>query len=134
MTRPSRSAKTPSTHATLLARLRTDTDAEAWTTFVDLYTPLVYRFCRGRNLQDADARDITQQVLETFGLRLITKLKSNMKNRLMLVEDKLLLRKRATSSSLRASVVRASTSPAATRASMGAQRVQVARRRFSDLL
>jgi RNA polymerase sigma-70 factor, ECF subfamily len=63
MTRPSRSAKTPSTHATLLARLRTDTDAEAWTTFVDLYTPLVYRFCRGRNLQDADARDITQQVL-----------------------------------------------------------------------
>src|SRR5512139_1170254 len=36
-----------------------------------------------------------QQLLETFGLRLITKLKSNMKNRLLPVEDKLLLRKRA---------------------------------------
>jgi hypothetical protein len=36
-----------------------------------------------------------QQLLETFGLRLITKLKSNMKNRLLAVEDKLLLRKRA---------------------------------------
>ena len=32
-------------------------------TFVDLYTPLVYRFCRKRNLQDADFRDVTQQVL-----------------------------------------------------------------------
>jgi RNA polymerase sigma-70 factor (ECF subfamily) len=40
-----------------------DTDQEAWQTFVDLYTPLVYRFCRGRGLQDADASDVTQQVL-----------------------------------------------------------------------
>jgi len=63
MTRPLRSAKAPSTHVTLLTRLRADTDADAWTTFVDLYTPLVYRFCRSRNLQDADARDVTQQVL-----------------------------------------------------------------------
>jgi len=36
-----------------------------------------------------------QQLLDTFGLQLITKLKSNMKNRLLPVEDKLLLRKRA---------------------------------------
>ena len=36
-----------------------------------------------------------QQLLDTFGLQLITKLKSNMKNRLLTVEDKLLLRKRA---------------------------------------
>jgi len=59
------STKPPSTHATLLVRLRQDKDAEAWLTFVELYTPLVYRFCRRRSLQDADARDVTQQVLAT---------------------------------------------------------------------
>jgi RNA polymerase sigma-70 factor (ECF subfamily) len=48
---------------TLLARLRHEGDAEAWRTFVDLYTPLVYRFCRSRGLQDADSRDVSQQVL-----------------------------------------------------------------------
>ena len=53
----------PSTRATLLFRLREETDTEAWTVFVDLYTPLVYRFCRSRGIQDADARDVTQQVL-----------------------------------------------------------------------
>ncbi len=36
-----------------------------------------------------------RQLLETFGLQLITKLKSNMKNRLMPWADKVLLRKRA---------------------------------------
>jgi RNA polymerase sigma-70 factor (ECF subfamily) len=56
-------SKAPSTRVTLLARLRETRDSEAWRTFVDLYTPLVYRFCRTRGLQDADARDVTQQVL-----------------------------------------------------------------------
>jgi RNA polymerase sigma-70 factor (ECF subfamily) len=60
---PRKHTKPPSTRITLLARLRATGDAEAWTTFVDLYTTLVYRFCRSRNLQDADARDVTQQVL-----------------------------------------------------------------------
>jgi RNA polymerase sigma-70 factor (ECF subfamily) len=58
-----RASRNPSTHVTLLARLRHHEDAEAWTTFVDLYTPLVYRFCRRRSLQDADSRDVTQQVM-----------------------------------------------------------------------
>jgi RNA polymerase sigma-70 factor (ECF subfamily) len=53
----------PSTRITLLARLRSADDAEAWRTFVDLYLPLVYRYCRRRGLQDADARDVSQQVL-----------------------------------------------------------------------
>lgn len=56
-------AKPPSTRVTLLARLRQDGDSDAWKTFIDLYTPLVYRFCRCRGMQDADARDVTQQVL-----------------------------------------------------------------------
>ena len=55
--------KPPSTRITLLARLSKEGDAQAWTTFVDLYTPLVFRYCRNRNLQDADARDVAQQVL-----------------------------------------------------------------------
>jgi RNA polymerase sigma factor (sigma-70 family) len=63
MARPSRTTRPPSTQVTLLTRLRDNADAEAWRTFVDLYTPLVYRFCRSRNLQDADSRDVTQQVL-----------------------------------------------------------------------
>ena len=53
----------PSTRITLLARLRSAGDAEAWRTFVDLYLPLIYHYCRKRGLQDADARDVTQQVL-----------------------------------------------------------------------
>lgn len=60
---PKRPSKTPSTRVTLLVRLKRAEDAEAWRTFVDLYTPLVYRYCRTRGLQDADARDVTQQVL-----------------------------------------------------------------------
>ncbi len=58
-----RTSKPPSTHVTLLVRLRENGDAAAWRMFVDLYTPLVYRYCRNRNLQDADSRDVTQQVL-----------------------------------------------------------------------
>jgi RNA polymerase sigma-70 factor (ECF subfamily) len=63
MTFKRRSTKAPSTRATLLVKLRGDASAEAWQTFVDLYAPLVYGFCRSRGLQDADARDVTQQVL-----------------------------------------------------------------------
>jgi len=53
----------PLTRITLLVRLRSPSYAEAWRTFVDLYLPLVFRYCRKRGLQDADARDVTQQVL-----------------------------------------------------------------------
>jgi hypothetical protein len=38
---------------------------------------------------------LVKELLQTFGLHLITKLKANMKNRLMPLADKLLLRKRA---------------------------------------
>ncbi|MCI0360885.1 MAG: RNA polymerase sigma factor [Planctomycetaceae bacterium] len=53
----------PATRITLLARLRKASDAEAWRTFVDLYLPLVFQYCRKRGLQDADSRDVSQQVL-----------------------------------------------------------------------
>lgn len=52
----------PSTKYTLLRGIRDLRNEDAWTTFVDLYTPLVYRFCRRRGLQDADARNVVQEV------------------------------------------------------------------------
>lgn len=53
----------PNTQPSLLVRLRYPCDREAWERFVDLYAPLVYGFVRKRGLQDADAADLTQDVL-----------------------------------------------------------------------
>jgi RNA polymerase sigma-70 factor (ECF subfamily) len=53
----------PTTRASLLVRLRDAQDALAWRQFVELYAPLVYRFARRKGLQDADAADLTQDVL-----------------------------------------------------------------------
>jgi RNA polymerase sigma factor (sigma-70 family) len=55
----------PSTRLSLLARLCDQRDHEAWTDFVRLYAPAVYRFARRRGLQDADAADVTQDVLRS---------------------------------------------------------------------
>src|SRR5262249_33591550 len=51
------------TRVSLLVRLRDAHDARAWGEFVDLYAPLVYRLARRHGLQDADAADLTQNVL-----------------------------------------------------------------------
>ena len=56
---------TPVTRPSLLLRMRDARDHEAWHTFVELYAPLVYRFARKRGLQDADAADLTQDVLRS---------------------------------------------------------------------
>lgn len=53
----------PPTRVSLLARLRDPRDGQAWGQFVDLYAPLVFGWLRGRGLQDADAADLTQEVL-----------------------------------------------------------------------
>ena len=53
----------PKTRVSLLLRLRDAQDNEAWVEFVDLYAPLVYRMARRHGLQDADAADLTQDVL-----------------------------------------------------------------------
>jgi RNA polymerase sigma factor (sigma-70 family) len=55
----------PTTHASLLLRLRNPQDDVAWSRFVDLYGPLIYRYARRRGLQDADAADLTQDVLRS---------------------------------------------------------------------
>ena len=53
----------PPTRPSLLARIRDPRDGVAWGEFVDIYGPLVYDYGRRRGLQDADAADLTQDVL-----------------------------------------------------------------------
>jgi RNA polymerase sigma factor (sigma-70 family) len=55
----------PTTRASLLVRLRDPHDSEAWTQFVDIYGPLVYRYARRHGLQDADAADLTQEMMKS---------------------------------------------------------------------
>src|SRR3954471_18265610 len=55
----------PSTRLSLLVRLRDGRDQAAWADFVRLYAPAVYRFGRRKGLQDADAADLTQDVLRS---------------------------------------------------------------------
>lgn len=62
MTDPSRA---PSTCKTLLLKIRDPANTEAWQTFVELYTPLIYHFCVRRGLQEADCRDVLQSVFLT---------------------------------------------------------------------
>jgi RNA polymerase sigma-70 factor (ECF subfamily) len=54
----------PTTRPSLLIRIRDSQDSDAWAQFVELYAPLVHAFGRQRCLQDADASDVTQMVLQ----------------------------------------------------------------------
>ncbi len=54
----------PATRLSLLVRLRDARDDGAWSQFVEVYAPLVYGFARKHGLQDADAADLTQDVLQ----------------------------------------------------------------------
>lgn len=51
------------TQPSLVMRLRDHSDASAWNEFVSVYSPLIYDFCRTRELQASDAADVTQEVL-----------------------------------------------------------------------
>lgn len=55
--------KVPDTRASLILRLPTKADAEAWREFVSIYEPFLHRFVRRQGLQDADARELVQDVL-----------------------------------------------------------------------
>jgi RNA polymerase sigma-70 factor (ECF subfamily) len=56
-------ADIPATRPSLLVRLRDPRDGDAWREFVDLYVPVIYGYLRKQGLQDADAVDLTQDVL-----------------------------------------------------------------------
>jgi RNA polymerase sigma-70 factor (ECF subfamily) len=59
------------TRVTLLLRLRHDpADEQAWSEFVDLYGGKILGWCRAWRLQEADARDITQDVLTRLAVRM----------------------------------------------------------------
>ncbi len=51
------------TSPTLLARLREPGQHDAWERFVRLYTPLLLEWSKRQQFQDADAADLTQEVL-----------------------------------------------------------------------
>ena len=53
----------PETRASLLLRLRDPQDRSAWDQFLQIYQPLIFRLARRRGVQDADAREVTQDVL-----------------------------------------------------------------------
>ncbi len=57
-------AEPATTRPSLLLRIRDARDREAWAQFVDIYAPLVYGYARRHGLQDADAGDLTQDVLQ----------------------------------------------------------------------
>ena len=59
------------THPSLLFRVRNTSDREAWDQFARLYGPLIHRFGCRNGLQDADAADLTQDVLLSAALALV---------------------------------------------------------------
>ena len=52
-----------STRPSLLVRIRDRRDQQAWAEFLEIYAPLVYGYVLKRGLQDADAADLTQEVM-----------------------------------------------------------------------
>ena len=51
------------TRHSLVLRIRDMSDSIAWSQFVDIYGPFIYRYGCSRGLQDADAADLAQLVL-----------------------------------------------------------------------
>src|SRR5262245_7172400 len=61
------------TSLTLLGRLRqAPFDEAAWSVFVARYGPKIYGWCRRWNLPEADAEDVTQNVLVTLARKMGT--------------------------------------------------------------
>jgi RNA polymerase sigma-70 factor (ECF subfamily) len=60
---PAEGPHSSSTSPSLLDRVKAD-EQEAWTRLVDLYAPLVYRWCRRCGLHDQDASDVFQDVFQ----------------------------------------------------------------------
>lgn len=53
----------PKTRGSLLARLKDHADADAWSEFAEIYRPVIVRVAKSRQMQDADAEEVAQQVL-----------------------------------------------------------------------
>ena len=57
--------ESPETRRSLIVTLGDAEDSRAWHEFVTLYEPLVLRLARRKGLQDADARDVCQEVFRS---------------------------------------------------------------------
>ena len=64
MTAPGTSESHSSTSHSLVVNLQRG-KAGAWERMVQLYTPLIYHWCRRAELSQEDAADVTQEVLRT---------------------------------------------------------------------
>ena len=56
--------QSPETRLSLVVRLKNAHDHEAWSEFTAIYEPLILRLLRRNRLQECDARDVCQQVLQ----------------------------------------------------------------------
>lgn len=59
----------PATRQSLILQLQSSSD-DAWIEFLTVYEQAIYRFCRSRGLQDADAHDVTQEVFSALHARI----------------------------------------------------------------
>lgn len=59
-------AKFPETRVSLILRLGSPSDVQAWQEFADIYAPMLYSLALSKGLQPADAEDVTQDIL--FGV------------------------------------------------------------------
>ena len=53
----------PETQSLLLANIQSLENRDAWTEFVQIYRPVIYRMARRRGMQDSNAQDLAQDVL-----------------------------------------------------------------------
>ena len=53
----------PDTRDSLIVQVQNPLNREAWEQFAAIYRPVIYRLARQKGLQDADAQDLSQQVL-----------------------------------------------------------------------
>ena len=60
------------TGSVLLLLLSNPADPHCWNAFVERYAPKIYGWCRQRGLQEADAQDVTQEVLTQLVQKLRT--------------------------------------------------------------
>jgi len=60
------------TGSVLLLLLSNPADPDCWNAFVERYAPKIYGWCRQRGLQEADAQDVTQEVLAQLVKKLRT--------------------------------------------------------------
>jgi len=59
----------PNTRQSLILQLKLSSN-DAWSEFMQVYEHAIFRFCCSRGLQDADARDVTQDVFSALHARI----------------------------------------------------------------